>query len=151
MNIAIVGASGAVGQELIKLLEERAFPYTSLRLFGSQRSAGTKYMIRGKEIKVELLEEGDAFKGIDIVFASAGASTSLQYADTITKHGATMIDNSSAFRMQPDVPLVVPEVNAHRALEAPRARSSPTPIVPPYRCWYPSKRFTTYRPSPKYT
>lgn len=120
MNIAIVGASGAVGQELIKLLEERAFPYTSLRLFGSQRSAGTKYMIRGKEIKVELLEEGDAFKGIDIVFASAGASTSLQYADTITKHGATMIDNSSAFRMQPDVPLVVPEVNAHRALEAPR-------------------------------
>lgn len=120
MNIAIVGASGAVGQELIKLLEERAFPYTSLRLFGSQRSAGTKYMIRGKEIKVELLEEGDAFKGIDIVFASAGASTSLQYADTITKHGATIIDNSSAFRMQPDVPLVVPEVNAHRALEAPR-------------------------------
>lgn len=120
MNIAIVGASGAVGQELIKLLEERAFPYTSLLLFGSQRSAGTKYMIRGKEIKVELLEEGDAFKGIDIVFASAGASTSLQYADTITKHGATMIDNSSAFRMQPDVPLVVPEVNAHRALEAPR-------------------------------
>lgn len=120
MNIAIVGASGAVGQELIKLLEERQFPYDSLRLFGSKRSAGNKYMIRGKGIEVELLEEGDAFKDIDIAFTSAGGGTSLQFADTITKHGAIMIDNSSAFRMDKDVPLVVPEVNAHRALEAPR-------------------------------
>ena len=84
MNIAIVGASGAVGQELIKLLEERHFPYTSLRLFGSKRSAGTKYTIRGREIVVEQLEHGDAFKGIDIAFVSAGGGTSLEFAETIT-------------------------------------------------------------------
>lgn len=120
MNIAIVGASGAVGQELIKLIEERNFPYTSLRLFGSQRSAGAKYTVKGEEITVELLEEGDAFKGIDIAFTSAGGSTSEAFAHTITKHGAIMIDNSSAFRMDPEVPLIVPEVNAHRALNTPK-------------------------------
>lgn len=120
MNIAIVGASGAVGQELIKLVEERNFPFTSLRLFGSARSAGRKYTVKGKEIEVELLEHGDAFKDIDIAFTSAGGDTSKEFAETITKHGAIMIDNSSAFRMDKDVPLVVPEVNAHRALEAPR-------------------------------
>lgn len=120
MNIAIVGASGAVGQELIKLIEERNFPYTSLRLFGSPRSAGAKYTIKGEEITVELLEEGDAFKGIDIAFTSAGGSTSEAFAHTITKHGAIMIDNSSAFRMDPEVPLIVPEVNAHRALNTPK-------------------------------
>ena len=120
MNIAIVGASGAVGQELIKLLEERHFPYTSLRLFGSKRSAGTKYTIRGREIVVEQLEHGDAFKGIDIAFVSAGGGTSLEFAETITKHGTLMIDNSSAFRMDEDVPLMVPEVNPEDALNAPR-------------------------------
>lgn len=120
MNIAIVGASGAVGQELIKLLEERNFTYDSLRLFGSARSAGQKYTVKGQEITVELLEEGDAFKGIDIAFTSAGGSTSETFASTITKHGAIMIDNSSAFRLDPQVPLIVPEVNAHRALETPK-------------------------------
>ena len=120
MNIAIVGASGAVGQELIKLIEERRFPYTTLRLFGSARSAGKVYQINGKEHMVELLAHNDDFKDIDIAFVSAGGGTSLEYADTITKYGTTMIDNSSAFRMDPDVPLVVPEVNAKRALEAPR-------------------------------
>lgn len=120
MNIAIVGASGAVGQELIKLLEERNFPYSSLRLFGSSRSAGSKYNVKGEEIEVELLEAGDAFKGIDLVFTSAGGSTSEAFAETITKHGAIMIDNSSAFRMDPEVPLIVPEVNAHRALNTPK-------------------------------
>ena len=120
MNIAIVGASGAVGQELMKLVEERNFPYTSLRLFGSKRSTGHKYTVRGEEIEVELLQHGDAFKGIDIAFVSAGGDTSKEFAETITKHGAIMIDNSSAFRMDTDVPLVVPEVNAHRALETPR-------------------------------
>lgn len=120
MNIAIVGASGAVGQELIQLLEERNFPYQSLRLFGSERSAGSKYTVRGKEITVELLREGDDFKGIDIAFVSAGGSTSEAFAETITRHGTVMIDNSSAFRMQEDVPLVVPEVNAEAALVRPR-------------------------------
>lgn len=120
MNIAIVGASGAVGQELIRLIEERNFPYSSLRLFGSARSAGSKYHVRGEEIVVELLEHGDAFKGIDIAFVSAGGGTSKEFAETITKHGAVMIDNSSTFRMDPEVPLIVPEVNAEAAKVRPR-------------------------------
>lgn len=120
LNIAIVGASGAVGHELMTLLEERNFPYHTLRLFGSKRSAGSTYIVKGEEIKVELLEEGDAFKDIDLVFTSAGGGTSERFASTITKHGAIMIDNSSAFRMDPEVPLVVPEVNAEAALKHPK-------------------------------
>ena len=120
MVIAIVGASGAVGQELLRVLEQRQFPVSELRLFGSSRSAGTHYNFRGKEYIVRLLEHGDAFKGVDIAFASAGASVSREYADDITRHGAILIDNSSAFRMDEDVPLVVPEVNAADALTRPR-------------------------------
>lgn len=121
MNIAIVGASGAVGQELLKVLDQTNFPVDNLRLFGSQRSAGHKYAFRGSEIEVELLgADADAFRGIDIAFVSAGASTSRQYADMITAHGTVMIDNSSAFRMDDDVPLVVPEVNPEDAFKAPR-------------------------------
>ena len=120
MVIAIVGASGAVGQELLRVLEQRQFPMSELRLFGSSRSAGTHYNFRGKEYIVRLLEHGDAFKGVDIAFASAGASVSREYADDITRHGAILIDNSSAFRMDEDVPLVVPEVNAADALTRPR-------------------------------
>lgn len=120
MNIAIVGASGAVGQELLKVLDQRNFPVTSLRLFGSSRSAGTTYTFRDTPVTVEELTPESDFSGIDIAFTSAGASTSRQYADVITRHGATMIDNSSAFRMNPDVPLVVPEVNGDDAFDAPR-------------------------------
>lgn len=120
MNIAIVGASGAVGQELLKVLDQRNFPVTSLRLFGSSRSAGTTYTFRDTPFTVEELTPESDFSGIDIAFTSAGASTSRQYADVITRHGATMIDNSSAFRMDPDVPLVVPEVNGDDAFDAPR-------------------------------
>lgn len=120
MNIAIVGASGAVGQELLKVLDQRNFPVTSLRLFGSSRSAGTTYTFRDTPVTVEELIPESDFSGIDIAFTSAGASTSRQYADVITRHGATMIDNSSAFRMDPDVPLVVPEVNGDDAFDAPR-------------------------------
>ena len=112
MNIAIVGASGAVGQELLKILAERQFPITNLRLFGSARSAGTTYTFCGKEYTVEELRHGDLFKGIDIAFVSAGGSVSKEYAEDITRHGAIMIDNSSAFRMDPEIPLVVPELNA---------------------------------------
>ena len=111
MNIAIVGASGAVGQELLKILAERQFPITNLRLFGSARSAGSTYTFCGKEYTVELLQHGDLFKGIDIAFVSAGGSVSKEYAEDITRHGAIMIDNSSAFRMDENVPLVVPELN----------------------------------------
>lgn len=120
MNIAIVGTSGAVGQELLSVLEERNFPLDELYLFGSSRSAGTTYTFKGTSITVKELQHNDDFRGIDIAFVSAGGGTSLEYAKTITKHGAIMIDNSSAFRMEDDVPLVVPEVNAEDALNTPR-------------------------------
>ena len=120
MKVAIVGASGAVGQEFLRILAEREFPIDELVLFGSQRSAGTKYTFKGKEYEVKLLQHNDDFRGIDVAFVSAGGGTSKEFAETITKHGTVMIDNSSAFRMDPDVPLVVPEVNAADALCRPR-------------------------------
>ena len=120
MKVAIVGASGAVGQEFLRILDQRNFPLDELVLFGSERSAGRKYTFRGKEIEVKLLQHNDDFKDVDIAFTSAGAGTSREFADTITKYGAVMIDNSSAFRMDEDVPLVVPECNAEDALNRPR-------------------------------
>ena len=120
MTIAIVGASGAVGQELLAVLEQRQFPVSELRLFGSERSASRKYLFSGQEYEVQLLQHDDAFKGVDIAFVSAGAGVSRTYAEDITRFGAVMIDNSSAFRMDDDVPLVVPEVNAEDVLIRPR-------------------------------
>ena len=120
MNIAIVGASGAVGQEFLRVLTEQDFPVDNLRLFGSSRSAGQTRTFRGKEYTIEELTHDSDFSGIDIAFTSAGAGVSREYADTITRHGAIMIDNSSAFRMDPDVPLVVPEVNGDDAFDRPR-------------------------------
>lgn len=120
MNVAIVGASGAVGQEFMRILAERNFPIDELTLFGSSRSAGSKYTFKGKELTVKELKHGDDFKGIDVVFTSAGAGVSKEYLEDITKFGAVMIDNSSAFRMDADVPLVVPECNAEDALTRPR-------------------------------
>ena len=102
------------------MLAERNFPMDELMLFGSQRSAGTKYTFRGREIEVKLLQHNDDFRGVDIAFVSAGGSISKEFAETITRHGAVMIDNSSAFRMDRDVPLVVPECNAQDALDRPR-------------------------------
>lgn len=120
MKVAIVGASGAVGQEFLRILAERKFPMDDLVLFGSERSAGRKYNFLGKEYEVKLLQHNDDFKGVDIAFTSAGAGISREFAETITRYGAVMIDNSSAFRMEEDVPLVVPEVNAADALVRPR-------------------------------
>lgn len=120
MKVAIVGASGAVGQEFLRILAERDFPMDELVLFGSERSAGRKYSFKGNDYEVRLLQHNDDFKDVDIAFVSAGGGTSKEYADTITKHGAVMIDNSSAFRMCDDVPLVVPECNAEDALNRPR-------------------------------
>ena len=120
MKVAIVGASGAVGQEFLRVLAERDFPLDGLMLFGSERSAGRKYPFRGKEYEVRLLQHNDDFRGVDIAFTSAGAGTSKAFAADITKFGAVMIDNSSAFRMDEDVPLVVPECNAEDALCRPR-------------------------------
>ena len=120
MRVAIVGASGAVGQEFLRILAERNFPVDDLVLFGSERSAGRKYTFRGKEYEVKLLQHNDDFKDIDIAFTSAGAGTSKEFAADITRYGCVMIDNSSAFRMDEDVPLVVPECNAQDALVRPR-------------------------------
>ena len=120
MKVAIVGVSGAVGQEFLKVLDERQFPVDELVLFGSQRSAGRKYNFREKDYEVKLLQHNDDFKDIDVAFVSAGGSTSKEFADTITKYGTVMIDNSSAFRMDDNVPLVVPECNAEDALNRPR-------------------------------
>ena len=120
MKVAIVGASGAVGQEFLRVLAERDFPIDELLLFGSSRSAGSTYTFKGKECTVKELQDNDDFKGVDIAFTSAGAGTSKKFEKTITRYGAVMIDNSSAFRMDEDVPLVVPEVNAEDALQRPR-------------------------------
>lgn len=120
MNVAIVGASGAVGQEFLRVLAERNFPIDELQLFGSSRSAGHTYTFKGKEIVVKELKHNDDFKGVDVAFTSAGAGISKEFAADITKYGAIMIDNSSAFRMDEDVPLVVPECNAADALNRPR-------------------------------
>ena len=120
MKAAIVGVSGAVGQEFLRILAERDFPCDELVLFGSERSTGREYEFRGKKIKVQLLRHGDDFKGIDVAFVSAGGGTSKEFEKDITRHGTIMIDNSSAFRMDSDVPLVVPEVNGADALDAPR-------------------------------
>ncbi|MCM1489573.1 MAG: aspartate-semialdehyde dehydrogenase [Muribaculum sp.] len=120
MNIAIVGASGAVGHEFLRVLDEQNFPIDNLRLFGSSRSAGTSMEFRGKSYMIELLTPESDFSGVDIAFTSAGAGTSKKFADVITRHGTLMIDNSSAFRMDSDVPLVVPEVNGADALNRPR-------------------------------
>ena len=120
MKVAIVGASGAVGQEFLRILAERNFPVDDLVLFGSERSAGRKYTFKGKDYEVKLLQHNDDFKDIDVAFVSAGGGASKEFAETITKHGCVMIDNSSAFRMDNDVPLVVPECNAEDALNRPR-------------------------------
>jgi len=120
MKVAVVGVSGAVGQEFLRVLEERSFPMDELVLFGSKRSAGTSYTFKGKQIVVKELKEGDDFKDIHIALTSAGAAASKQFAETITKYGTIMIDNSSAFRMDEDVPLVVPEVNPQDLQHIPR-------------------------------
>jgi len=111
-NVAVAGATGAVGQTMIKVLEERNFPVKDIRLLASERSVGKKLKFKGEEIPVQKLDH-DSFKGIDIALFSAGGDRSLTFAPSAAKAGAVVIDNSSAWRMDPDVPLVVPEVNAH--------------------------------------
>lgn len=111
-NIAVVGCTGAVGLEMISILEQRKFPVDDLRLMASSRSKGKRLKFRGKEVEVEELKEG-IFDGVDIVLSSAGGSISEWFAPSAVKQGAVIIDNTSAFRMDPKVPLVVPEVNGH--------------------------------------
>src|ERR1700733_9907683 len=109
-QVAIVGATGAVGAELIQLLEQREFPLRRLKLLASSKSAGKVLKFKGEEIPVEVLSQ-DSFRSIDIALFSAGAARSKEYAPHAVNAGAVVIDNSSAFRMEPDVPLVVPEIN----------------------------------------
>lgn len=112
-NIAIVGATGAVGREFVGCLESRGVPLASLKLLASARSAGQKQKFRGQELVIEELNE-DSFGGVDIALFSAGSGISKQYAPIAVKAGAVVVDNSSAFRADPAIPLVVPEINAHR-------------------------------------
>lgn len=114
VNVAILGATGAVGKELLELLEERDFPVQHLKLLSSPRSAGSKIIYKGQEITVEAVSE-KSFDNIDIVLASAGGSTSKTWAEVAVAAGAVVVDNSSAYRMNDDVPLIVPEINPEAA------------------------------------
>ena len=138
--VAIVGASGAVGVELVRCLEERSFPVADLRLFASARSAGKTLPFRGQALKIEELGEA-SFRGVDLALFSAGSATSKRYAPLAARQGTLVIDNSSAFRMDPTVPLVIPEINAqatrkHRGIIAnPNCAAiiSITPLWPIHR------------------
>ncbi len=118
-HLAIVGATGAVGQEMLLCLEQRDFPVKSLTLLASARSAGKRFIFRGEEIEVKELTH-DSFAGIDIALFSAGGGISKEFAPSAAAAGCVVIDNSSAFRMDDDVPLVVPEINPDAARQAPR-------------------------------
>src|SRR5512134_1539829 len=110
--VAVVGVTGAVGQTTLKILEERKFPVRELRAFASARSAGKTVTFKGAPVRVEAVGPG-AFKGVDLALFSAGSAQSKEYAPQAVKAGAIVVDKSSAFRMDPGVPLVVPEINAH--------------------------------------
>jgi len=116
VNLAIAGVTGAVGQELLKILDERDFPVDTLKVLASSRSAGKRISFKGKEYVVEQLTK-DSFRGIDIALFSAGGSRSKEFAPAAVDAGAVVVDNSSAFRMEPDVPLVVPEINPQKIKE----------------------------------
>jgi len=111
-NVAVAGATGAVGNQMIECLEERNFPVKSIKFLASSRSAGRTLRFRGDSVPVEEMTR-KSFKGIDIALFSAGGGTSLEFSPVAAKAGCVVIDNSSAWRMDPDVPLVVPEVNPH--------------------------------------
>jgi len=109
-SVAVAGATGAVGREMLRVLEQRSFPVSSLRALASERSAGTRLPFRGEEVAVEALREG-SFEGVDLALFSAGGTVSRRVAPAAARAGAVVVDNSSAFRMQPGVPLVIPEIN----------------------------------------
>ena len=113
MKLAVVGATGAVGQTTLKILDERKFPVRELRAFASERSVGKSVTFKGEKIRVEQVGP-EAFRGVDVAFFSAGSAQSREYAPQAVKAGAVVVDKSSAFRMDPTVPLVVPEINGHR-------------------------------------
>ncbi|HEY3782224.1 MAG TPA: aspartate-semialdehyde dehydrogenase [Fimbriimonadaceae bacterium] len=124
LSVAVLGATGAVGQEFLKLFEDRKMPITDLKLLASERSAGQEQVFRGKTYTIEAVTP-ESFEGVDIAFFSAGATRSKHFAKEAIKRGATVIDNSSAFRMDPDVPLVVPEINGHLINEETKLYANP--------------------------
>ena len=115
-SVAVVGATGMVGREMSKILEERDFPVKKIRLLASIRSKGKRLPFKGEEHEVEVLDH-DSFKGVDLALFSAGGSISREFAPSAVRAGAVVVDNSNAFRMEPDVPLVVPEVNPEAAYQ----------------------------------
>lgn len=118
-NVAVVGATGAVGEQMLEILQQRKFPVKELRLFASKRSAGTMLQFDCKQVKVEELDK-KLFEGIDIALFSAGGGVSAQFAPIAVDSGAVVIDNTSQYRMEPDIPLVVPEVNASEIAQYPK-------------------------------
>jgi aspartate-semialdehyde dehydrogenase len=114
VTVAVVGATGAAGQTTLKILEERKFPVRELRVFASERSVGKEVAFRGETVRIQKVDPA-AFRGVEICFCSAGSSQSREYAPAIVAQGAIVIDKSNAYRMDPKVPLVVPEINAHAA------------------------------------
>lgn len=118
-NVAVVGATGAVGEQMLEILQQRKFPVKELRLFASKRSAGTMLQFDCKQVKVEELDK-KLFEGIDIALFSAGGDVSAQFAPIAVDSGAVVIDNTSQYRMEPDIPLVVPEVNASEIAQYPK-------------------------------
>ena len=127
-SVAIVGATGAVGQELVKCLEDRDFPVDRLKLLASPRSAGRTYPFKGAPVTVEAVS-AEAFEGVDFAFFAAGATVSREFAPLATQAGALVIDNTSAFRMEPSIPLVVPEVNAELLGAASRIIANPNCVA----------------------
>ena len=123
-NVAVAGATGAVGNQMIRCLEERNFPIKQLKLLASARSVGKTLSFRGSPLPVEELTE-ESFAGVEIALFSAGASTSLKFAPAAVKAGAVVVDNSSAYRMEPHIPLVVPEVNPHQIVSTPGIIANP--------------------------
>ena len=140
-TVAIAGATGVVGGTVRSILEERGFPVGELRLLASERSAGKQLAFRGETVTVEPLT-ADSFAGVDLAFFAAGGSVSTEFAPAAVRAGAIVIDKSSVFRKDPQVPLVVPEVNRGRAATRTRA-SSPTPTAARSRWSWRSSRCTT--------
>jgi aspartate-semialdehyde dehydrogenase len=145
-KVAIIGVTGAVGQELLRILEERRFPVASLRPLASARSAGKRVSFRGQELPVEELTK-ESFDGIDIAFFSAGGAISREYAAAAVEAGAVVIDNTSAFRMKPGVPLVVPEVNPQALRKHPGLIANPncSTIIMNVAVWPLHQRFKVKR------
>ncbi len=148
MLVGVFGATGQVGQVMRSLLEERDFPLDEVRFFSSAKSAGKVIGFKGKDVTVEDTATAD-FSGIDIAIMSAGATTSREYAPKLAAAGAVVVDNSSAWRKDPEVPLVVSEVNPRRHVRGTRPRaSSPTRTAPRWPPCRRSSRCTTPRVSP---